>query len=138
MQILKFKRRADLLEFSQKFPGALAAQFVVAAVERLENASATNERQLYRADLARWARDYAQLKEVRDQREVQTLCAAMQRITRDEVPQALDLMSQRIKSILLAKSSKGSWEKAQNIELLAIPEASVALGSEISLAGLPS
>ena len=138
MAVLKFKRRADLVEFASRYPGSLAAQFVVAIYDKLEGTAMKNEKMLYRTDVGKWSRDLSGLKEVRDQREVQTLCAAMAKLQRQEVPAALDILSQRIKAILLAKTAKGSWEKAQTIELLSMPEASLATSGEVTLAGLPA
>ena len=137
MSVLKFRKRADLLEFAQKYPGALAAQFALAVHERLHSELARDERALYRVDFGRWARELTALKEGRDVREVHTLAMAMQNITRGQTPQALDILAQRVKAIMIAKSAKGSWDKASALELLPMSEAGVALGSEIALAGLP-
>ena len=46
LNVLKFKTRADLLSFSQRYPGALAAQFIAAVVDKLEVTPLKNERQL--------------------------------------------------------------------------------------------
>ena len=138
MSLLKFRKRADLIEFSQKYPGALAAQFALAVHEKLHAETARNEKSLYGLDLGRWARELSQLKEIRDIREVQTLALAMGKIQKGLVPQALDILSQRVKAILVAKSGKGTWDKAAALELLPMTEGTVALSSEIALAGLPT
>ena len=138
MSVLKFKKRADLLEYAGKNPGALSAQFLLAVFERLNSTAATNEKQLYGMDVHKWARDHSGLKELRDLRECQTLALIIQKLGRDQLPQAMDVACQRIKSVTLAKSPKGSWEQSAKVELLPMTETAIALPSEISLAGLPS
>ena len=66
-----------------------------------------------------WAQRYAGLTEVRDQREVATIAQAMDLVSKGDLAEALDLLSQRVLAIQQAKSRGGTWEKAANIELLA-------------------
>jgi hypothetical protein len=49
---------------------------------------------------------------------VATLASAMDAINRREVQQAMDILSQRILAIQLAKRKGGSWEKAEAVELI--------------------
>ena len=51
------------------------------AFEKVNSTQASNERQLYAVDLARWSRDHTGLKELRDLREVQTLSTVLAKIS---------------------------------------------------------
>ena len=137
LETMRFKRRADLIQLSVEQPGALAAQFLTAIKMALNDGPPASSRDLCRVDVSRWAKDHSTLKEVRDLREIQTLMLVMQRLNEDQVPQAMDVLAQRVKAILSAKHAKGTWEKAQLIELL-----SAGMGvlpqSEITLTGLGS
>ena len=58
------------------------------------------------------------LADIRDQREVATLTMAIDHVNREQLAQALDLMTQRVVAIQCAKKKGGSWEKAEALELL--------------------
>jgi hypothetical protein len=126
------------MEFHTRSPGALAAQFILAVMEKMNLGAPQNERELYKVDVERWCRDYANLKEVRDQREVATLTAILKRLGSDRIPEAADIIAQRIKSVLLAKGKNGSWDKSGIIELISPQDSQVTLASEFALTGLPS
>ena len=79
--------------------------------------------------------DYSGLKEMRDLREVQTLLAFVQKLNEDLHEEAIDILAQRAKAILIAKSAKGSWEKGQVVELVSTGLAIIPQG-EITLSGL--
>jgi len=60
----------------------------------------------------------------------------MQKLNQYKYAEAADVIAQRIKAVLSAKSAKGSWEKAQQIEVLATHGGPLATASELSLTGL--
>ena len=68
--------------------------------------------------MAQWASSHAGLFDIRDIRDVATLAHAMDAINRKEAQQAMDILSQRILAIQLAKREGGSWEKAEAVELI--------------------
>lgn len=60
----------------------------------------------------------------------------LRRLRADEVSAAADVIAQRVKSILAAKTtSKGSWERSQAVELLG-GTGSIVLQAETNLTGL--
>ena len=85
----------------------------------------------------RRARDLSGLNEIRDLREVQTLARVLTKLCHDRLGEAVDTIAMRVKSILLARSSKGSWDKAQHLEILPAAETNMSSAHEIALAGLP-
>lgn len=135
METLRFRTRADLVRLSAERPGALACQFLLAVRQALNAEPAKSSKDLWRTDVMRWSRDSTGLKEVRDQREIQTLMLILQKLNEDQVEQAADVIAQRAKSLLVAKTAKGSWEKSATIELLA-SSSGVVPQSEIALSGL--
>lgn len=92
--------------------------------------------QLRDIDIIKWAEERSGLKEMRDIREIQTLAGVLSRLNAGRLPEAADFIAQRIKAVITAKQPKGSWEKAQTIELLTPTTASVVNQSEIALTGL--
>lgn len=58
------------------------------------------------------------MREMRDQREIQTLDAIIDALNGAQYARAVDLCAQRIKSVQRAKGDKGSWEKSSLLELL--------------------
>jgi hypothetical protein len=85
---------------------------------RLSKGHVTKSGQLREASVASWAGQYTGLTEVRDLREVMTLANIMDSINRREMAQAMDVLSQRIVAIQLAKRKGGSWDKAELVELV--------------------
>ena len=81
-----------------------------------------------------WANAHAGLSEVRDQREVRTLCQAIDYINQDCIEMGLDVLVARIHAIQAAKQKGGSWDKAEKIELIPASASSIA---PAGLAGLP-
>lgn len=137
METMRFKSRADLLRVAAEKPGALAAQFLIAVRLALHGGPPSSTRDLLKVDVQRWAREHTGLTERRDQREIQTLMLIMAKLGEGEYAQAADVIAQRAKSLLQAKSAKGSWEKSQVIELLA-SGGGIVPQSEITLTGLGS
>ena len=116
----RFKGRDELLTFAAKRPGALSGHFLCMVYEKMHNKLPRDVRELRRTKLTEWVQKYSGLSEARDVREVSTLAAAIDSISRGELHVVMDLLCQRILSIQAAKAVKGgSWEKAQNLELLA-------------------
>jgi hypothetical protein len=135
METMRFKSRADLMRVAAEEPGALAAQFLIAVRLALHGGPPSTTRDLLKVDVQRWAREHTGLTERRDQREIQTLMMVMAKVSDGEYAHAVDVIAQRAKSLLQAKSTKGSWEKSQVIELLA-SGGGIVPQSEITLTGL--
>ena len=72
--------------------------------------------------------------QTRDVREVATLATILDHVNADEIEQALDVLTQRILSIQLAKSTGGSWAKSEKIELIPTGASCLAPGGVSSLA----
>ena len=115
---VKFRKRGDVVAFAAKHPGALTGFFLAGVHARLSHGVVTETRQLRRASVTQWAGSDSSLNEVRDRREVATLAMAMDHVNRRELAQAMDVLSQRILAIQMAKRKGGSWEKAEVLELL--------------------
>ena len=131
---IKWKKRGDLLQFATKNPGALTAHFLAGVHLRLSKGQVEHTKALKRVSVAGWADEHSGLSEVRDRREVATLAAAMDRINRSEVAEAMGILCQRIQAIQRAKTKGSSWEKAEAIELIPSSGASLAPSAMISLA----
>ena len=117
----KFKKRADLLIFAAKHPGALTANFINALRQKLMRGGILRTSQLRDIEMTEFiTTGAAGLKEVRDRREALTILQAMDLVNKREVAKAMDVLSMRITALLEAKSSGGSWDKASRKEL--IPE----------------
>ncbi|CAE8597891.1 unnamed protein product, partial [Polarella glacialis] len=114
----KFKKRGDVVAYAAKNPGALTAHFLAAIYARLSKGHVTKSGQLREASVAAWAGQYTGLSEVRDLREVMTLANIMDSINRREVAHTMDVLSQRIVAIQLARRKGGSWDKAELVELV--------------------
>ena len=115
---LKLKKKGDLVVFAAKNPGALTAHFLAGVYARLSKGTITRTSQLRDVSVAQWAHQYAGLTEVRDIKEVLTLAEVLDAVNRKEVATALDVLCQRILAIQAAKQKGGSWEKAEQIELV--------------------
>lgn len=127
----KFKKRADLLIFAAKHPGALTANFINALRQKLMRGGILRTSQLRDIEMTEFVTTGAAgLKEVRDRREAMTILQAMDHINQREVSKAMDVLAMRITALLEAKSSGGSWDKASRKEL--IPEE----GSSLAPSGL--
>ena len=131
----KFKARSELLGFAASHPGALSGHFLAMIHEKLAKGSVAKERQLSEASVAQWAVSHSGLKDVRDQREVLTLATVMDAVSRADLAEAMDVLAQRIIAIQSAKSDKGSWTKAEAIELVANVAAGTGSSSFLRLVG---
>ena len=129
---LRLKKRGDLLAFAAKSPGALTAHFLAGIYARLSKGSISRSSQLREASAVSWAHQFSGLTEVRDQKEVLTLCEILDHINRKEVERALDVLCQRIVAIQQAKAKGGSWEKAEALELVT-NQRSLAASSMLAL-----
>jgi hypothetical protein len=69
-------------------------------------------------DLSLWAVAQLPLKELRDTREVQSLCRILMEINHGRLAKAADVLTHRIREIILAKAAGSSWDKAAVISLL--------------------
>ena len=122
VDLLKFKKRGDLINFAAKAPGALTAHFINACRMKMGYGAIERSGQLRSMSLATFAQSsHHGLTEVRDQHEVLTLMTAMDHINKKELSKAMDVLSMRVCALQRAKSKGGSWERAQQIELISAP-----------------
>ena len=84
----------------------------------MSKGSVTQSEELRQVNVSAWATKFAELNDVRDQREVATLIALMDKIQAYEVEEAMDIMVQRIVAIQEAKEKAGSWDKASKFEFV--------------------
>jgi len=115
----RFKKKGDVVQYAATHPGALSGYFLAQCFARLSKGTVSTQGDLNKVSVAQWASQHAGLSDIRDTREVATLASAMDAINRREVQQAMDILSQRILAIQLAKRKGGSWEKAEAVELIA-------------------
>eukprot|EP00974_Lingulodinium_polyedra_P068884 6670192-Lingulodinium_polyedra.AAC.1 len=80
-----------------------------------------------------WAQQFSGVSELRDQREVLTLCKCLDHLNRHEVPEAVDTLAQRVVSVQAAKQKGGSWEKSELMELIPTGALCLAPGGVSSL-----
>ena len=115
---LRFKKKGDLINFAARHPGALTAHFLAGVYARLSKGTISRSSQLRDVSVTAWAHQFAGLTEVRDMKEVVTLAEILDHVNRREISRALDVLCQRILAIQSAKGKGGSWEKAENLELV--------------------
>jgi hypothetical protein len=129
----KFNAKGDLLAFASRHPGALSGFFLSMCHRKLSHGRVQDSRELRTVSVSGWAQQFAGLTELRDQKEVQHLALCMDLINGRDLEQAMDLLAQRISAVQMAKRKGGSWEKAENIELLAGPRMGSAAGGILKL-----
>lgn len=117
-QSQSFKDQGAVLAFAAKHPGALSAFFLAMVHQRMSQGLVRRTSDLRSQSLVQWAQSHAGLTETRDQREVLTLAMAMDNINNKQLSSAMDILSQRIQAIQVAKGKSGSWDKAAKIELV--------------------
>eukprot|EP00438_Fugacium_kawagutii_P020628 Skav223011 [mRNA] locus=scaffold1422:63331:69191:+ [translate_table: standard] len=115
---LRLKKKGDLLSFAAKNPGALTAHFLAGVYARLSKGTISRSSQLREASVSAWAHQHSGLSEPRDLKEVLTLAEVLDHVNRREIARALDIIVQRIVAIQQARQKGGSWEKAENLELV--------------------
>lgn len=115
---LKLKKKGDLLGFAAKHPGALTAHFLASVYARLSKGTIHRSSQLREASVSAWAHQHSGLTEPRDMKEVLTLAEVLDHVNRREIARALDIIVQRIVAIQTARQKGGTWEKAENLELV--------------------
>jgi hypothetical protein len=120
-ECMHFKKRKDLLAFSQKYPGGLAGHFLHQVRRKMMLPSPSNSHELLATDPCGWAASNSELKDVRDLKEVQFLARLMSEVSLGRLPQAMDLCAMRVREVRMAKAASGSWEKAAAISLQACP-----------------
>jgi hypothetical protein len=118
MTSMRFKRRSDLINFAERYPGALGALFLSQVREKVMAGSVVKTGDLYSVDPQLWATSMSGLKEIRDIREVQLLCRLIVDLNNGRHSRAMDTMTMRIREIKAAKSQGSSWEKASVLSLL--------------------
>ena len=116
----RFKKRVDLVTFALEHPGALAAHFANKVHEQTGSGLMRRTRQLRDVAYTRYVgSDAFGLSELRDKREAMTLATILEKLNKDEVSQAMDVISMRLLALQEAKQKGGSWEKASLKELIA-------------------
>ena len=88
----------------------------------------TKSSQLRGLSLSSWTAQFTGLTELRDLREIMTIPAAIDRVNRREISQALGTLCQRVLAIQCAKRKGSSWEKAETLELIRGAGSSLASG----------
>ena len=124
--VRRFRDQGDVISFAAQHPGALTAHFLHMVHQRFTQLMMRETKQYRDHALVDWAAQHSGLSEVRDQKEVMTLCLAMDSINARKLETAMDVLSQRINAIQAAKAKGGSWDKAAKIELTLPPGQSSA------------
>ena len=135
MNRLRFKRRSDLQNFAQKYPGALGAHLLLQIREKLHGGELRRSEDLYTTDPTTWAAREDSIKDTRDRKELMFLTSLLLHLNKMKLERVVDLVAMRIRELRYAKSSGGSWEKAEPISLApsglpsttAVPDAAFAL-----------
>ena len=104
--------------YALKHPGALTALFMYQLRLRMTGGAPKSMKDLYAVDPAHWAATAANLKEVRDQREVAVLTRVLSLMNDQKQAQAADVITQRVREVVFAKRPGGTWEKAELLSLL--------------------
>ena len=84
----------------------------------LQPPSSADTQALTDTDPSTWAAPDQTLKDVRDTKESQLISKVMGEVSRDRIPQALDLLTMRLREIRMAKGQGGSWEKVAALSLV--------------------
>ena len=129
IETMRFKRKGDLASFAASHPGALSAFFLAGVYAYVHKGMITKSSQLRDLSLSSWAAQFTGLAEVRDLQEIMTIAAAIDRVNRREISQALDILCQRVLAIQCAKRRGSSCEKAETLELIPGAGSSLASGS---------
>ena len=103
--------------------------------KKLMRPQAEDTRDLLDTDPATWSSTQADMKDVRDLKEVQFLTKLLAEINADRLAEAVDLLVMRVREIRMAKMTGGSWEKANAVSLMPstatvstpLPDGSMAL-----------
>ena len=114
--LLSFCRRCGA--YAKSHPGALSAYFLAAIYHRLTKGVVTESKQLRLPSCSTWASSHSGLQEMRDLREVQTLCMVIDFLNQRQFSAAMDALCQRVVAVQQAKRKDGKWEKAELVELL--------------------
>ena len=65
-----------------------------------------------------WAATAGGLKEIRDQRELAVLARVLGLLNQEKLPEAADVLTQRVRELLAAKRPGGTWEKGELLSLM--------------------
>ena len=106
-----------MLAFATQHPGALSAAFLQMVHQKYTQIMMRETRELRSNNLVEWAAMHCSVTEKRDQKELATLCLAMDCINARKLATAMDVLAQRVNAIQVAKTQGGSWEQAARIEL---------------------
>lgn len=87
---LHFRKRKDFLSFASRHPGALGAHILLQMPRRLMRPLPEHSSELRETDPTMWVMMLADLKDVRNLREVQLLSRLLMDINSDRLPAAVD------------------------------------------------
>eukprot|EP00929_Paragymnodinium_shiwhaense_P069373 TRINITY_DN34998_c0_g1_i4.p1 TRINITY_DN34998_c0_g1~~TRINITY_DN34998_c0_g1_i4.p1 ORF type:complete len:512 (+),score=110.49 TRINITY_DN34998_c0_g1_i4:32-1567(+) len=118
MNLLRFKRRSDLLNFNMKHPGALAADFLMQVRQLVSGSAAKDTKELAQTDPALWVGQSNAFKDARDSKEAMFLSKLLVEMGRSNISLAADLVAQRFRELRLAKRDGMTWDKASAISLM--------------------
>jgi hypothetical protein len=120
----KFKTKGDLQAFAAEHPGALTANFLRQCQNKTGGGRIAETKQLRRVSTVQWQERHANLKDIRDQKEVLTLCTAIDYINEERLAEALDVLSQRVLAIQGGEidmgargRSQASWSSRTSLEV---------------------
>ena len=130
----RFKARGELMTFACRHPGALSGHFLAMAHGKIAKGVLKETKQLREASVSTFVTQNPS-KEVRDQRELLTVAAAIDAVNRNDLAEALDLLVQRLLAIQMAKKDGGGgWAKAEALELVGSTSSSAGASSVLRLA----
>ena len=117
----RFEDQGDVIAFAVPHPGALTAHFLQMVHQRFSQPIMRETREMRSHSPVDWATHFNNLSDIRDQKEIMTLCLAMDPTNARKLETAMDVLAQRINAVQATKSKGGSWEKAAKIELTLLP-----------------
>ena len=130
----RFKKRSDLITFALEHPGAIAAHFAHRVWEQTGNGVMRRTGDMRKVPYVKYVQsDAFGLTELRDKREAVTLATVLEKINKNELEEAVDVLSSRLLALKEAKTKGGSWEQASKKELIA-----ESAGTSLQMAGLSS
>ena len=117
MNKLRFKRRSDLQNFADKYPGALAAHLLLQIRLRVHGGQAEKQDHLYSVDPTVWASRESHLKDTRDIKEMLLLTHLLMLLNQKKIERIADVIAMRVRELRFAKTAGQSWEKAEVVSL---------------------
>lgn len=120
-EAFRMKKRSDLLSFSSRYPGGLAALLLYQVRRRTHGSAPEDSDQLRAVDPTAWTSTGAEMKDIRDQKELHFLSQILGQMSSGKYEQVADLVAQRVREVRSAKAAGGSWDKAAAVSLMPQP-----------------